>query len=257
MQLSHDTMTEKYKRIFQSFRVAAVLIIIPAAFRSFAIAEPHSPIDSATAMYDTAARRYDTGLLKNAADIISRQLIVEPQSPRALLALGLVYWRFELIGYCLNNGSAVSRYGKMAIERLLEAEKAGADVYLTASHKALASQLLAGQSMIKGAYYGPRAAAELKKAQKANPQGYYSLLIEAINANQAPSFAGGNPRNAVALLEKMAKMFPDSIEVNIHLAEGYLKTGQTEDARKLIVSLIKEAPFNLLAKKVAAKLPEY
>ena len=108
--------------------------------------------------------------------------------------------------------------------------------------------------MIKGAKYGPRAASELKKAQKANPEGYYSLLVEAINACQAPSFAGGSPKKAALLLEKMANDFPDSADVRIHLADAYIRLARYEEASTLILPIVKSDSSNLLAKKIAAKL---
>lgn len=219
------------------------------------LAEPSSWIDSAASRYSLAARQYDRGLLQNAAEFIIQRPVAEQQTPRAIILLGFIYWRRELIAYCLNTPTEVSSYGKMAIETLNKAEKAGADIYLTASHKALASQLLAAQSIGKGAIYGPRAAAEIKKAQAANPQGYFSRLVGAINANQAPSFAGGSPKKAVVLLEKMANDFPDSIDVKIHLSEAYIKVGRSEDAYRLIMPITKAYPSNLLARKIAAKLP--
>lgn len=194
-------------------------------------------------------------LLQKCAEFITRQPVEERQKPRVLLLLGLIDWRRELIAYCSNAAAEIDRYGKSAIGKLTSAEKAGANLYLTASHKALACQLLAGQSISNGAIYGPRAAAELKKAKGANPQGYFSRFVEAINTNQAPSFAGGSPKKAVVLLEKMAKDFPDSIDVKIHLSEAYMKVGRTEDASGIIMPIVKEYPDNLLTRKIAAKLP--
>jgi hypothetical protein len=236
-------------------RIAAILFILTQGVLSFATAEPSSWIDSTETKYSIAAREYDTEALRKTAELINQRSIKEQQAPRVLLLLGFIFWRQELIAYCSNTTAEINRYGKSAIEKLNGAEKAGADIYLTASHKSLACQLLAGQSIGKGAIYGPRAAKELKKAQAANPQGYFSLLVEAINANQAPSFAGGSPKKAVILLEKMAMDFPDSIDVKIHLSEAYSKVGRTEDAYRLIMPITKAYPSNLLARRIAAKLP--
>lgn len=220
-----------------------------------AVAEPPSWIDSLEYHYSVAARNYDIVLLQKSAEFIARQPVEEQQKPQALLLLGLIYWRLELIAYCSDATAEMNRYGKLALEKLTEAENAGADIYLTASHKALASQLLAGQSLRTGAIYGPRAAAELKKAQRANSQGYFSLLIEAINVNQAPSFAGGSPEKAVLLLNALAIRFPDSIDVKIHLADAFIKTGRTRDAAALITPVTNAFPWNLLAGKIAVRLP--
>jgi hypothetical protein len=231
-----------------------VLIVAVCKVYSATTAEPSSWIDSTEARYSTAAREYDPGALRTIAEIITTKPVQDQKSPRALLLLGFILWRQELIAYCSNTTADIKLYGKEAIEKLDEAEKAGADPYLTASHRALSCQLLAVQGFKNGAIYGPRAAKELKKAQRANPRGYYSLLIEAINANQAPSFAGGSPEKAVVLLEKMITVFPDSVDVKIHLAEAYGKVGRKDDAKRVILPIVKEYPANLLARKIAAKL---
>lgn len=242
-------------QIIQPIRTFLFLPIVMFLLRSTTPAEPSLWIDSAASLYSIAAKNYNIELLQKSAEFITRQPVEEQQKPQTLLMLGLIYWREELIAYCSNITPEINRYGKLAIDKLNEAEKAGADIYLTASHKALASQLLAAQSIGKGAIYGPRAAAEIKKSKVANPQGYFSLLIEAINANQAPSFAGGSSKKAVILLEKMEKDFPDSIDVKIHLSEAYIKVGRSEDAYRLIMPITKAYPSNLLARKIAAKLP--
>ncbi len=216
--------------------------------------QTHSWIDSALYRFSVAAAQYDRKSLNNLLLSISRKTLPESQTEKAFLLLGLIYWRLELISYCLESSPDVKRYGKSAIEKLDEAEKAGADIYITASHKSLASQILASLGIRSGTIYGPRAAAELKKAKQANPNGYYSLLVEAINANQAPSFAGGNLKKAVELLEKLASDFPDSVDVKIHLSDAYIKTGRPDEARKLILPITKTYPSNLLAKKTADKL---
>jgi tetratricopeptide (TPR) repeat protein len=239
----------------RAIRTGAILPILMFFLISNTPAQPFLWIDSTEASYSIAATGYDRDALRKTAEFITQKTIQEQQAPRALLLLGFILWRQELIAYCLNTHTEVGYYGKMAIETLNKAEKAGADRYLTASHKALACQLMAGQSISKGAVFGPRAAGELKKAQALNPQGYYSLLIGAINANQAPSFAGGNPKKAVILLEKMATDFPDSTDVKIHLADAYSKVGRSEDAYRLITLVTKANPSNLLARKIAAKLP--
>jgi hypothetical protein len=239
-------------RIFKLFYMPFILFLI---FHSSLSAQQYSWIDSAESRYSIVARLYDSGQLLKIAGLIAGKPLAEKQNPRTELLDGLIYWRLELIAYCQDNDSEVGRYGVIAIKKFNDAEKSGADVYLTAGHKALASQLLAVQGISSGARYGPRAAAELKKAQKANPQGYFSLLVDAINLNQAPSFAGGNPKKAVAMLEKMNRIFPDSIDVKIQLADAYRNTGRPEDARIILMPIVKNYPSNLLARKFAAKLP--
>lgn len=224
-----------------------------AVFFFAADAGKSSWIDSVRAVYDSAASDYDSVLLAEAAETIMQRSAPDRQSHRALLTLGLIYWRLELIGFCIDDRARVIRYGEMAINALAKAEKAGADRYLTASHKALASQLLAAQGAVKGMVYGPRSAREAKRAQEANPKGYFSLLTEAVNASQAPKFAGGDPEKAVVAFEKMMKEFPDSIDVQIHLALSYINTGRMEDARIMITPIVGAHPANLFARKVAAE----
>lgn len=238
-------------RSIHSFFLLAIFIIV---LHSLVCAQQNVWIDSAEAAYNDAAKQYDSELLLKIAGSIARKPLAEQQSSRAALLEGLIYWRMELIAYCSGNRGNVDIYGSKALKKLDEAEKAGSDAYLTASHKALVSQLLSGLGIRKGAFYGPRSATELKKAQKANPQGYFSLLVDAINMLKAPSFFGGNPKKAVAMLEKMAGTFPDSIDVKIHLADAYGTLGKRDDARMILAPIVTTYPLNLLARKVAATL---
>jgi len=239
-----------------AFGAAVVLVCIMAGFLSNAAGQPPW-LDSVEARYASAARDYDSVTLIRAAEAIVRRPAADRGSPRALLALGLIYWRLELIGYCVDDRTRVIRYGEKAIAALSRAEKAGADRYLTASHKALASQLIAAQGAAKGMIYGPRSAREAKKARGAAPQGYFTLLVEAANAAQAPAIAGGDPERAAGMLEKLRRQFPDSIDVAIHLARTYVQTGRSDDARKLMAPVIAAHPENLFARMAAreAELP--
>ncbi len=244
------------KNGFSNAGVFSILsVIIYGLFPQDAAAEAVPWLDSAAAQYGRAGERYDSVTLRRTVEFIERGPYAQQrQSPAALLILGLVYWRLELIAFCIGDNSGTGRFGSLALDKLSEAEKAGADSYLTGSHKALVSQLLASLGVFKGAKFGPRAASELKKAQQANPQGYFSQLVEAINANRAPSFAGGSPKKAVELFEKMAKTFPDSIDVRIHLADAYAQVGRKDEARRTIDPITSAFPYNLLAKRVAANL---
>ena len=210
-------------------------------------------IDSMESIYASASRDYDSISLMNAARSIDKRPLMDRQSPRALLIRGLIYWRMELIAYCSNEKVRLLRYGSIALSTLNEAEKAGVDPYLTSSHRAFACQLIAGLGISKGAIYGPRSAAETKKARLVNPQGYFTLLATAVNASQAPSFAGGNPKKAVVLLEKMEQEFPDSIDVKIHLARAYRRSQRLTDARAVIQPIIQSHPKNLLARMIWAE----
>jgi tetratricopeptide (TPR) repeat protein len=233
-----------------------LLILLGIVLFKIAHAATDTPswIDSAESRYSVAATQYDMDSLRAIADMITLKPVDEQKTPRALLLLGSVLWRQQLIAFCSDSEADIMRYGKASVRKLNEAEKAGADTYLTASYKALAYQLMAGQGINNGALNGPLAGKELKKAQKANPKGYYSLLIDGINANQAPSFVGGSPQKAIALFEKMIATFPDSVDVKIHLAEAYSKVKRKEDALRLIEPVVKTYPANLLARKIAERL---
>ncbi|NLD94660.1 MAG: tetratricopeptide repeat protein [Fibrobacter sp.] len=241
-------------RTIVNYRIILLLIIVTAGPLHASADTSSSWIDSAESRYSAAATQYDMEALRNLADVITLKPVDEQKKPRALLLHGCVLWRLQLIAFCKNSEKDILRYGKVSVKKLKEAETAGADMYLTASYKALAYQLMAGQGINNGAINGPLAAKELKKAQKANPKGYYTLLVEAINANQAPSFAGGSPQKAIVLFEKMISAFPDSVDVKIHLAEAYGKAGRKEDARQLIAPVVKEYPSNLLAWTIADRL---
>lgn len=233
------------------FTALALFIIV---LHSLLGAQQNAWIAAAEAAYNNAAKQYDSKLLQEIAGSIAQKPLAEQQSPQAILLDGLINWRLELIAYCTENKSAMEIYGSKALIKLDEAEKAGSDVYLTASHKALVSQLLSGLGIRKGALYGPRSATELKKAQKANPEGYFSLLVDAITTLKAPSFVGGNPKKAVTMFEKMVRTFPDSIDVKIHLADAYGTLGRRNDAQMILAPVVTTYPSNLLARKIAATL---
>lgn len=219
-------------------------VVLSASF-----AEPLSWLQTAADRFKRAAREYDGDELTAVAAAINGNIENVNGAPEALLLLGLVYWRLELIAFCNGSASETKKYGKLALQTLQKAESAGADIYLAASHRALAAQLIASLGMSSGARYGPRAAQELEKARTARPRGYFTQLVEAINAYQAPSFAGGAPEKAVALFRKMEQRFPDSIDVKIHLAQALHKNGNTGEAAALILPIAASSPSNLLAKK--------
>jgi len=214
-------------------------------------AEQSIGIDSAETILASASREYDSAALGRAAAAIAALPENTRQSFRALLTLGLIYWRLQLIAYCVNDDARIVRYGDSALTILDKAEKAGADEYLAASHRALASQLLAGLGARKGMVYGPKSAWEIHKAKKADSAGYFSLLAEALSLCRAPKFAGGDPAKGATMLEKMAGQFPDSVDVKIHLAYAYRKTGRGADARRCIAPVVNDFPANLLARKTA------
>jgi tetratricopeptide (TPR) repeat protein len=245
-------------RLFQSLnRAAAVLFLFQALLPSFAAAQsPASWIDSAAARYADALNRGDRALLEKTAETISRRPAPERGGAKALLLLGVIYWHLENLAYSSDDDGAVERWGVKAVDALNEAENAKADVYLTASHKAFASQILAGLGMLKAMKWGPFSGDELKKAQKANPQGYFTLLADAVNSSQAPPFAGGDIKRAIRMFEKLSKDFPDSLVVKIHLADAYARTNRRDEARALISPIVKSNPSNLFAAKVAAKLKD-
>jgi tetratricopeptide (TPR) repeat protein len=227
-----------------------------ALLASSAQAQQSAWTTAADSQYIVAARNYDRALLEKTAEFISRQAGTQGGSAKALFLLGMTYWRLELVAFCTDDDAALERWGVKAIDALNEAEKAKADPYLTASHKALAGQLLATLGMAKAMKYGPLANDELKKAQKAAPQGYFSLLVDAVNVSRAPVFAGGNLKKAATMLEKLSKDFPDSMDVKIHLAEAYARIGRRDEARTIITPIVKSNPSDLFAAKVAARVKE-
>jgi tetratricopeptide (TPR) repeat protein len=192
--------------------------------------------------------------LRNLADTITLRPAAEQKTSRALVLLGNVLLRQQLISFCNNAQSDIMRYGKAAVKKLNEAESNGADIYLTASYKALAYQLMAGQGINNGALNGPLAGKELNKARKVNADGYYTQLVDGINALQAPAFVGGSPQKAIIIFEKMTLTFPDSVDVKIHLSDAYSKVKRKEDARRLITQIVNSNPANLLARKISEQL---
>jgi hypothetical protein len=239
------------RRALYSFLLAETLAAAMAVLALPCRAGQPIKIDSAESIYASASRDYDSVSLKQAAAAIQGQPDTLRNSSRALLALGLIYWRLQLIGYCVNDVSRIVRYGDSALTTLDKAEKAGADAYLAASHRALSSQLLAGLGVRKGMVYGPKSAREISKAKKADSTGYFTLLAEALSRCRAPKFAGGDLAKGVVMLEKTAGQFPDSADVKIHLAYVYWKAGRGADARRCIAPIVKCFPANLLARKVA------
>jgi tetratricopeptide (TPR) repeat protein len=233
-----------------SFR-ASFIVICAAWCLVSAAAGQSSWIDSVAEVYDSAARTYDSTLLRYAVDAIERRSPDDRQSPRALLLRGLAYWRLELIAYCIDDNDGIVRYGKKALEILEQAEKAGSDAAVTGSHKSLVCQLIAGLGFRRAVTYGPRSAAELKKAGNADSTGYFYLLASAVSTSRAPKFAGGDPVKAAAMLEKMKEEFSDSVDVMIHLARAYVQTGRNDEARKIMAPVIEAHPENLFAQMAA------
>ncbi|MCU0608744.1 MAG: tetratricopeptide repeat protein [Chitinispirillaceae bacterium] len=228
---------------------SAVLFLCIA---SAPVSSGQSTLDSTETLFAIAALNYDVAALSEIASLVDRQPESDKQVPQALLLRGLVSWRLALVAFCSNDKPRIIKAGKRSLELLEAAEQGGADVYLAASHRALVCQLLASTGIQNGALYGPRSASEVKKAKAANPKGYFALLAEAMNVSRAPAFAGGSPAKAAALLETLSSRFPDSIDVKIHLADAWSRSGRAADARKIITPIVDSFPANLLARKVAA-----
>jgi hypothetical protein len=79
------------------------LICIMCLFALSTVAESITWIDSAAAQYGRAAERYDSVTLRKTAEFIERQPSEKRQTPKALLTLGLIYWRLELIAFCVGD----------------------------------------------------------------------------------------------------------------------------------------------------------
>ena len=85
--------------------------------------------------------------------------------------------------------------------------------------------------------------------KKIRPNGFDVRLIEGINLIEMPSFVGGNPRKAVKLLNELYREYPDSPVVMISLARAKTRSGQQQEAKKLLEKVLAVNPNNLLAKK--------
>jgi len=168
MRTSYTRITlNNHSGLFCLSLLAAILIYAPTLFPSLSMAQPLQWYDSAQSTYTAASHNYDRVALQKIAELVNRQSEEDRRSAKTQLLLGLIYWRLELFAYCTDDDAQVKRFGQMAIEAFTSAEEAKEDIYITASHKALACQLLASVGMTKAIKYGPRAAEELKKAQKA------------------------------------------------------------------------------------------
>ena len=216
-----------------------------------------TPIDSAMALYQSGVVTYNSNRLATAIDLITSSSTDDATTPEALLIAGLASWRLTLIAFCNNDKKETLTAGKKAITALNKAEAAGAGRYLTAAHRALTYQLLAGLGGFKnGALYGPKSAKELNITASEKKEGYFTRLIDAINTSQAPKFAGGSPEKAADMLITLQKKYPDSTDLTIHLAETYRKLKKFDEARKLLQPVISNQPKNLFARKVLRELPE-
>lgn len=200
--------------------------------------------------FSLAAISYDSTALITISRQTDALLARNDNNAPILLLAGLVAWRLELIAFCKGDNEQISKYGLLTIGFLEKAEKGGADRYLAITHRAFACQLMATLGIRGGTKYGPRAAAELKKAKEVNGTGYYTRLVEAINFNQAPSFAGGNPAKALELLQNLRAEYPDSTDVKIHLADSLRKNKKSDAAATEILPVVKSNPRNLLAQKI-------
>jgi len=231
-------------------KILFILLILSVT----AISAGAKTLDSLNTVFANAAKKYDTATLEALGTRLDGALLQQPADTSLLLLRAFVAWRLELIAFCNDDAEKIGKYGEMALELFDRAEKSGASAYICSSHRALANQLLATLGMGGGMKYGPKSATELKKAKQLQPYGYYTLLTEALNYNQAPPIAGGNPLKAVVSLDSLARRFPDSAEVKIHLADACRKTGSPERGRMLIAQVLAANPQDLLAKRVSDSL---
>ncbi|MBP7461903.1 MAG: tetratricopeptide repeat protein [Candidatus Delongbacteria bacterium] len=211
-------------------------------------------MDSIEVRLAMAAKNFEREEFKTVISYLAGDRTLNLDPGQKHYRLGFCYWNLELIGYCRDNSDEIKSFGKLALQALDSAEHYGADRYLCAGYKGLAAQILAGLGLRSGITYGPRASSELKKALKINPHGYLSRLADAVYINQAPKFAGGNPKQAVLRLEDLAQEFPDSVVVKIHLASAYCRAGRPNQALSLINSVLAEFPQHLLARKIAGTI---
>lgn len=211
-------------------------------------------LDSATVLYVKASVDYDSTALASLSAGYEKLGANEQGAKDVLLLAGLVEWRRQLIAFCTDDKKGISRCGVSALGLFDKAASMGADAGFVAAHKALVCQLLATLGLAGGTKYGPAAARELARAKTASPDGYFTALVEAVNFNQAPSFAGGNPKKAVELLGAMAIKYPDSVDVLVHYADALEKTGSKKVAQEKIAAIVRKNPRNLLAIKVQRRI---
>lgn len=204
-------------------------------------------LDSAYALYGQGVRNWQPDFFWNAIKTAER--LPDSCAADAALLKGLCFWRLTVIASLTGQEKSVAGYAERTGGQLLDYEqKKGASVLSTAV-KALAFQTLASQGVRRAIKNGPKAAEAAEWLRKQEPAGYWTRLVTALNQLGAPSFAGGDPDKALAGLQAMAKDYPDSIAVSIHLAQAYSKLKKETEAKNVLRNACRKWPNDLWVKK--------
>jgi hypothetical protein len=224
-------------------------LMIPGLTAAIAAASYAGYLDSASALYATGARDYDSMALFRAIDVavacpVSKSL----DKFAADLIVGQANWRLQLIAYCRNDRAGIERYGMRAQKALDQADKHSTGAYEIWQCRAFVYLLMADLGGIRfGAVYGPKIAQARDAMNRLRPLAFESRLVTAVSALTAPSFAGGNVRKGMDSLQALSREFPDSIEVNMQLASGYIMLKRTDDAWRELAAVLARNPRHLLA----------
>jgi tetratricopeptide (TPR) repeat protein len=205
-------------------------------------------LDSATALYLNGIRNYDSLSFRRSLAAAERC-----SGGEAHFLRGRCYWGLQLIAFAGERKKEVERLGKQALDEYGLADTAAVSAYELQAYTTLCDQLMASTGWVNGAAYGPRLGKGAEFLKKRNPAGFFTRFVEAVNKIDAPSFAGGNPALAAALLEKVKIDFPDSLEARVQLAQAYYRLGRKADARREIDGVIQVNPRHLLARLIQIK----
>jgi len=206
-------------------------------------------LDSASALYAAGARDYDSISLCRAIDVAATCPVSKSLDKFAAdLIAGRANWRLQLIAYCRKDRAGIERYGMRAQKALDQADKHSTGAYEIWQCRAFVYLLMADLGGIRfGAVYGPKIAQARDAMNRLRPLAFESRLVTAVSVLTAPSFAGGNVRKGMDSLVALSRQYPDSIEVNMQLASGYIMLKRADYARRELGAVLARNPRHLLA----------
>lgn len=219
----------------QSFSLS---LIISLYFGSFSHAESIRKVED---LYSQAVLNWDAATFQSSISAVEK---TKDSTGEAELLKALCYWRLAVIASMDKRKTDIRANAENVILEISAHEKKKGENPLSVGIRGLAHQMLAGQGVTWALKHGPKSATALEWLEKNAPAGYWTRLLKALNQLNAPGFAGGDAAKALFALQSMAKDYPDSLAVTIHLSLAYKKNGNTTAALSILDSALQHRPHD-------------